>query len=131
MNDYAQILSIDGNEVGDSLKRSVLGNFNVLLGPFAPHLAEELNEMAGNTDSVFLSKKWVGYDPAAIAEEIVTLVVQVNGKIRGKLEIPVDSDDEKAESLALAEQNVRRYLDGKQIVKAIVVKNKLVNFVIK
>jgi len=130
MNDYTQIISIDGKAIGNSLKRSVLEDFNILLAPFAPHLAEELNEIAGNNDSVFVSKRWVDYDSAAIVEENVTLVVQVNGKIRGKLEIPVDSDDERAKSLALGEQNVKRYLEGKRIVKTIVVKNKLVNFVI-
>lgn len=119
------------NQVSDALQNLVLRDLNILLAPFAPHLAEELNELRGNIDSIFVSEKWVTYDPAAIAEENVTLVVQVNGKIRSKLEIPVDSDDEQVKSLALAEPNVKKYLDGKQILKAIVVKNKLVNFVIK
>jgi len=131
MNDYTQIVLSNGNSVRDAVKNFVLGNFNVLLAPFAPHLAEELNEMRGNKNSIFISERWVGYDPAAIVEENVTLVVQVNGKIRGKLEIPIDSSDEDIKKLSLAEPNVKKYLDGKQVIKAVVVKNKLVNFVIK
>ena len=87
--------------------------------------------MRGNKDSIFISGKWVSYDSTAIAEESVTLVIQINGKIRSKLEIPINSDDEAVKSLSLADPNVKKYLDGKQIVKAIVVKNKLVNFVIR
>ncbi|MGO9481011.1 MAG: leucine--tRNA ligase [Candidatus Kryptoniota bacterium] len=131
INDYLQILATGGDAVGDALKHVVLKDFNILLAPFAPHLAEELNEMRGNGNSIFLSEKWLSYDPAAFAEEQVTLVVQVNGKIRSKLEVPVDSDDEHVRSLSIAEPNVKKYLDGKQIIKTIVVKNKLVNFVIR
>ena len=121
------------NQVRDSLRKIVLKDLNILLAPFAPHLAEELNEMRGNKDSIFIPTKsgWVSYDPTAITEENVTMVVQVNGKIRSKLEVPINSAEEKVKSLALDEPNVEKYLDGKQIVKAIVVKNKLVNFVIK
>jgi leucyl-tRNA synthetase len=131
MNDYTAILSEDGDTVSKKMESFVLRNLNVLLAPFAPHLCEELNELRGNKESIFISEKWATYDPSAIVEENVTLVVQVNGKIRSKLEISIDSDDEKVKALALAEPNVKKYLDGKQIVKAIVVKNKLVNFVIR
>lgn len=131
MNDYTGILSTDGNTVSKELKIIVLRDFNVLLAPFAPHLSEELNEMRGNKESIFTSERWGNYDPSAIVEENVTLVIQVNGKIRSKIEVPVNSDDEQVKSLSAAEPNVKKYLDGKQIVKAIVVKNKLVNFVIR
>ncbi len=131
MNDYTGILSTEGETVSKEMKDFVLRNLNVLLAPFAPHLSEELNEMRGNKKSIFISEKWVNYDPSAITEENVTLVIQVNGKIRSKLEIPINSDDENVKALALAEPNVKRYLEGKEIVKAIVVKNKLVNFVIR
>jgi leucyl-tRNA synthetase len=130
MNDYTAILSEDGDTVSKKMESFVLRNLNVLLAPFAPHLCEELNELRGNKESIFISEKWATYDPSAIVEENVTLVIQVNGKIRSKLEISIDSDDEKVKALALAEPNVKKYLDGKEIVKAIVVKNKLVNFVI-
>ena len=131
MNDYTGILSTEGETVSKEMKDFVLRNLNVLLAPFAPHLSEELNEMRGNKKSIFISEKWVNYDPSAVTEENVTLVIQVNGKIRSKLEIPINSDDENVKALALAEPNVKRYLEGKEIVKAIVVKNKLVNFVIR
>ena len=96
------------------------GSCTPRLGPGSP------SKMRGNKDSIFISEKWVSYDPAAIAEESVTLIIQINGKIRSKLSIPINSDDEHVKSLSLAEPNVKKYLDGKQIVKAIVVKNKLV-----
>ncbi len=130
-NDYTQILAADDNSVSAGMKAFVLRNFNILLAPFAPHLAEELNEMQGSEKSIFVSARWAAYDPSAIAEENVTVVVQVNGKIRSKLEVPIDSDDERVKSLCIAEPNVKKYLDGKEIVKAIVVKNKVVNFVIR
>ncbi len=131
LNDYTQILTADGNTINDGLKTTVLNYLNVLIAPFAPHLAEELYQMSGRENSIFHSEKWVKFEPAAIAEEKVTLVVQVNGKIRSKIEIPVDVDDERVKSACLAEPNVEKYLVGKQVLKAIVVKNKLVNFVVK
>jgi leucyl-tRNA synthetase len=131
LNDYTEILSTEGGAVNDSLRGLVLRDLNVLLAPFAPHLAEELNEMRGNKSSIFVSEKWLSYDPAAIVEENVTLVVQVNGRIRGKLEVPINSDDEHVRSLSGVEPNVRKYLEGREIVKAIVVRNKLINFVVR
>ncbi len=129
MNDYMQIAA--GGEVGHEVQNYVLQSFNVILAPFAPHLAEELNEMRGGETSIFASAKWVKYDPHAIEEESVTLVVQINGKVRARLTLPVNSSDEKVKSISLAEPNVKKYLDGKEILKAIVVQNRLISFVVK
>jgi leucyl-tRNA synthetase len=117
--------------VDRDLQSLVLDELNILLAPFAPHLAEELYETRGGKPSLFSHAKWVKYDPSAIKEESVTLVVQVNGKVRAKLTVPVNSGEDAIKSTALADENIKRHLEGKQIVKAIVVPNKIVNFVIK
>ncbi len=119
------------DRVRNDLRNLVLKNLNILLAPFAPHLAEELNEMRGGLPSIFKRERWAKYDPEAIAEESATIVVQVNGKIRSKITVPVDSDDDHVRQLATSEDNVKKYLEGKNIVRAVVVKNRLVNFVVK
>lgn len=131
MNNYTQALSDNGNEISERVRNFVLQNFNILLAPFAPHLTEELNEMRGVKPSIFSIGNWISFDASAIVEENVTLVVQVNGKVRARLAVPVDSDDERVKSLSLAEPNVKKHLDGKEVLKAIVVKNRLVNFVVR
>ncbi|MCL4539757.1 MAG: leucine--tRNA ligase [Bacteroidetes bacterium] len=129
VNDFTQLSS--ENEIGPGLRSLVLNRFNVLLAPFAPHLSEELHELRGGEVPVFSSSRWPEYDASAITEENVTLVVQVNGKVRAKLTVPIDSTDEAVKSLASTEPNVQRHLEGKTILKTIVVQNRLLNFVIK
>jgi leucyl-tRNA synthetase len=102
----------------------------LLLAPFAPHMAEELWETLGHQGSVFTAK-WPGFDEEKMKKETITLVLQVNGKVRSTATVPIDSDDETLKAAALADGNVRRHLDSKQIVKVIVVKNKLVNVVVR
>ncbi len=131
LNGYTQTLGEDGKGVGSDLQRLVLDEFNILLAPFAPHLAEELYEMRGGKPSVFTSEKWVNYDAAAVEEESVTMVVQINGKVRARLTVPVNSSEEEVKSISLGDENVKRHLEGKKIVKAIVVPNKIVNYVVK
>ena len=93
MNTYTQILADEGSSVGHGLQAHVLRQINILLAPFAPHLSEELNEMRGGKPTIFSSEKWVTYDQTAIAEESVTIVVQVNGKVRAKLNVPINSTE--------------------------------------
>ena len=129
MNNYTQAIG-EGN-VNEELQSFVLGELNILLAPFAPHLAEEVYEMRGGRSSIFAASKWVSYDPAAIVEESVTMVVQVNGKVRAKLNVPIDSEEEAVKSIAFADDNVKRHLEGKSILKAIVVQNRIINFVVR
>ncbi|OYV87517.1 MAG: hypothetical protein B7Z63_02255, partial [Ignavibacteriae bacterium 37-53-5] len=131
MNSYTQVLGESGRGVTPDLQSFVLHEFNIILAPFAPHLSEELYEMLGGKPSIFSSAKWVKYDPGAIEEESATMVVQVNGKVRAKLTVPVNSTDDAVKSSALNDENVKRHLEGKQIVKAIVVPNKIINFVVR
>jgi leucyl-tRNA synthetase len=102
----------------------------LLLAPFAPHMAEELWEKLGHQESIFTAK-WPGFDEEKMKKETITLVLQVNGRVRSTVTVPINSDDEALKAAALADGNVRRHLDSKRIVKVIVVKNKLVNVVVR
>jgi leucyl-tRNA synthetase len=100
-----------------------------LLNPFVPHVCEELWQLLGHGESVEAAG-WPLWDEAALAAAEVTLVVQVNGKVRGKITVAVDADKQVIEREALAEQNVRRYLDGKSVRKVIIVPGRLINIVV-
>ncbi|MFO7764967.1 MAG: leucine--tRNA ligase [Pelovirga sp.] len=100
-----------------------------LLNPFVPHICEELWQVLGNHQSVEVSG-WPSWDKEALKTETITLVVQINGKVRGKIVMPVDADKNSIEAAALQEQNVQRYIDGKQVRKIITVPGRLVNLVV-
>ena len=101
----------------------------VLLNPISPHITEELNEQCG-FDPICLSK-WPTYDESKLENESYELVVQVNGKVRGKIELSMDTSKEEMETLAKELDNVKKYIENKEIVKIITVPKKLVNIVIK
>lgn len=100
-----------------------------LLAPFAPHIAEELWETIGHTNSVHL-QPWPTYDPAALVSDEITLVIQIMGKTRGTIQVPATTDKETLEKYALESEAAQRHLAGKEVKKVIVVPGKLVNFVI-
>lgn len=101
-----------------------------LLYPFAPHICEELNELINNKESLVYSE-WPSYDESKIVEDSYDLIVQVNGKIRGKIEVNINISEDEMKQIAFNNDNVKKYIDGKDIIKIIVVKNKLLNIVIK
>jgi leucyl-tRNA synthetase len=113
----------------DVRPRSVLGTFVLLLSPFAPHLAEELWRALGHKNTLAY-EHWPTYDEALTQTEVIEVPVQVNGKLRSKLMVPPDIAKEQLESLALADERVRSFIDGKQVRKVIVVPRKLVNIVV-
>lgn len=100
-----------------------------LLNPFVPHACEELWETLGHNESIERSG-WPQWDQAALVADEVTLVVQVNGKVRGKVEVAVDAAKEAIEAAALNEPNVKRFVEGKQVRKIIVVPGRLINIVV-
>ncbi|NOQ52174.1 MAG: leucine--tRNA ligase [Desulfuromonadaceae bacterium] len=100
-----------------------------LLNPFVPHTCEELWEMLGHHESIE-TVGWPQWEEAALLSAEITLVVQVNGKVRGKLAVAVDADKESIEAAALAEPNVQRFVEGKQVRKIIVVPGRLINIVV-
>jgi leucyl-tRNA synthetase len=121
-------------EVEDSLSRSaidqVLPSLVLLLAPFAPYLAEELWEHLGRTGPVF-RQSWPVYDEQLAEEDAAEVVVQVNGKLRARLFVPFGTPDDELKPLALADAKVQPFLDGKQVLKTIVVPDKLVNLVVR
>jgi len=101
----------------------------VLLAPFAPHIAEELWRLLGNSESVH-TQTWPAFDPAALVADEITLVIQVNGKKRADIQVPSQADKAELEKYARESEVVQRHLEGKEIKKVIVVPGKLVNFVV-
>ena len=100
-----------------------------LLAPFAPHMSEELWQELGNESSIHTSE-WPEWDEKYLVAESVTIVVQVNGKVRAQLELSVGADEATVVAVAKVDQKVAGYLDGKTIRKTIFVPNKLVSFVV-
>jgi len=108
----------------------ILPSLALLLGPFAPYLAEELWEQLGRKGPVF-RQPWPAYDEALTKEDAADIVLQVNGKVRGRLSVPFGTSEEELKKLALADPKVQPFIEGKQVVKVIVVPDKLVNIVVK
>ena len=102
----------------------------LLIGPFAPYLAEELWEQLGHTGPVF-RQPWPVFDTALAKEDAADVVLQVNGKVRGRLSVPFGTPQAEIEKLALADPKVQPFIAGKQVVKVIVVPDKLVNIVVR
>ncbi len=109
--------------------RKLMENFVLLLAPFAPHIAEEIWEILGHKKSTAY-EPWPIYDEAKCAESTVEVVLQINGKVRSKIAVARDTSNSELERLAFADSNIRRYTDGKHIIKKIIIPNKLVNIVI-
>jgi len=103
--------------------------FLKLLAPFAPHITEEMWEALGHDSSV-TTESWPTYEQGKLVDDVITLVVQVNGKVRGKLEVAADISEDDAKAAALAHENVAQWLDEKEPKKVIYVKGKLVSIVV-
>lgn len=101
----------------------------LLLSPFAPHISEELWKRLGNAPSIFKAR-WPVCDEELIKSEVITLVIQVNGKLRGKIEVPADLDEEAIKQQALADPKIQPWVAGKSVRKVIHVPGRLVNIVV-
>ncbi|MBU2471221.1 MAG: leucine--tRNA ligase, partial [Bacteroidetes bacterium] len=104
--------------------------FIKLLSPFAPHIAEEIWQKLGNSKTLAF-EDWPKYNEEKTKETAIEMVVQVSGKIRARFYIPVNTDEESVKKMVFDNESAQKYLEGKQIVKTIFVKNKLINFVVK
>jgi len=102
----------------------------LLLAPFAPHFAEELWEKIGKSYSIF-NQNWPSYDESKTQKKMIPIVVQVNGKVRSSIECEMDTPDNEVLDKAFLDEKVKKYVDGKTVIKKIVVKNRLVNLVVK
>jgi leucyl-tRNA synthetase len=103
-------------------------SLGLLLAPFAPHLAEELWEMMGNTDSVHLAQ-WPSCDEEIAREDRITVVLQVNGKLRDRISVAPGTPKADLEARALASERVQSHLQGKSVDQVVVVPDRLVNIV--
>ncbi|MDB9358542.1 class I tRNA ligase family protein, partial [Nodularia spumigena CS-587/03] len=101
----------------------------IMLAPFAPHIADELWQSLGNTNSIH-TQTWPSFDPAALVADEITLIIQINGKKRADIEVPAQADKAELEKYARESELVQRYIEGKEIKKVIVVPGRLVNFVV-
>ena len=101
----------------------------LLLAPFAPHLCEELWERLGHQDSL-AAHPWPAHDAAVLERADVQLVVQVNGKVRSRLTVPAQTGDDQVKALALADAQVKKFIDGQPVKQVIVVPKRLVNIVV-
>ena len=110
--------------------REAIETVVVLLAPIVPHVTEELWEMLGQKTQL-IDIPWPAFDPTVAAAEEITIVVQINGKLRGRLTVAADESDDRIKELALAEEKVAALLQGKTVVKEIYVPRKLVNIVVK
>lgn len=101
----------------------------LLLSPFTPHMAEEMWQLLGNKESV-LKAEWPRFSEEFLKEDVVTLVIQVNGKLRSKIEVPVDTQEDKLKELALADERLKPWIQDKPIRNLVIVPHKLINIVI-
>ncbi|MFT6562999.1 MAG: leucyl-tRNA synthetase [Limisphaerales bacterium] len=108
---------------------SVMNDFMLLLAPFAPHIAEELYAKANGVDSTLAYHPWPSHDEAHLVESTIEMAVQVNGKLRDRIQIPADMDKSDIERIAMESENVQRHTEGKNVKKVIVIQGKLVNIV--
>ena len=120
------------NDIYDagSVTRKELSVFISLLNPFAPHITEELNEILGNKELLAVSE-WPSFDEAKCVDATIEIVVQINGKVRTKMNIPAEISNEDAIALAKEDERIKEAIDGKTIVKELYVKGRLVNIVVK
>ncbi|MEO2067955.1 MAG: class I tRNA ligase family protein, partial [Desulfurobacteriaceae bacterium] len=102
----------------------------IMLSPFTPHIAEEMWEITGH-EKLLAESKWPEVDESALKVDEIEIPVQVNGKVRGKIVIPADASEDLVKDLALENEKIKKYVEGKSIVKFIYVKGRLVNIVVK
>ena len=120
------------NDIYDagSITKKEFRDLLILLYPFAPHISEELYQVIG-CEGVLSEQEWVTYDEALCVDDMIEIVVQINGKVKAKLEIPADAEKDDVLAQAAADAKIKEATAGKTIIKQIYVPKKLVNFVVK
>ena len=130
LTNYIQDYLNENEKPNIKVLREILENFIMILSPFAPFLSEELWEMIGNKASVQFNS-WPNYDENLIKRDKIELIVEVNGKVRGRFTIERDLDSNKIEEIVLNDDKIKKYIENKEIEKIVHIKNKLLNIVVK
>lgn len=117
-------------EINSEFLKEVVGDYLKLLAPFAPHFSEEQWELLGNSNSIF-KETWPIFNPKALVKDEVEIAIQVNGKIKAKINIPSGLEEEEIKTASLENDLVKDATEGKTVVKVIVIKGRLVNIVVK
>ena len=120
----------DDSEQGRAVTQEALEACVLLLSPIAPHITHSLWQSLGH-DNAVIDQPWPQADEAAMVKDEIQIIVQVNGKLRARIDVPADASREQIEEIAIADANVQRFTEDKTIVKIIVVPGKLVNVVVK
>ncbi len=126
------------NELGKNLaacrpglQSYTMARVTSMLAPLAPHLAEEIASILGREKSLFVEPDQFVPDPEALTVDVVTIAVQISGKMRGTVDMPVDSDQETVFEAAKGNDKTGKFIEGKEIIKVIFVKNKILNVIVK
>ncbi|MDH3348630.1 MAG: class I tRNA ligase family protein, partial [Desulfobulbaceae bacterium] len=123
------LISNPKSSLNPAVLKASLETSLLLLSPMVPHFCEETWEVVGHTHAIN-QKGWPIYNPEAAKEDELTIIVQVNGKVRGKLQVPADIDNDSIQQQALTDERVTNFIGDKEVKKIIVVKKKLVNIVV-
>ncbi|PWJ96130.1 leucyl-tRNA synthetase [Oceanotoga teriensis] len=129
-NELNNYLKNNENNLNYMLLREIADNFALMLSPIAPHISEELWHLL-NHESLVIDSNWPTVDEEALKVDELTIVIQVNGKLRSQLNVSVEEDSEIIKKLALEDEKILKHIEGKSIVKVIYVPKKLVNIVVK
>ena len=130
----AAMMALVNDFYARGLSRGDLEQLILLLSPFVPHIAEEMWEQAGfaaKYGKMAMQMPWPKYDEAKTVDAIREMAVQVNGKLRSTIKVAADADDETVLAASCADEKIKRQMEGMQLVKTIVVKNKLINLILK
>ena len=122
-------ISSNLNHVSKDLRREALMKFCILLAPFAPHISDEIWHLIGNSKSVHL-EQWPVFDEDALKENSYELVIQINGKVRDKINVEINISDDEIKEKTLVRTNVKKWIDNKTIRKIIIVKGRIINIVV-
>ncbi len=114
----------------DTVNNKTLKTFLLLLNPFVPHMAEELNEQMKAFESLSY-EMWPVYNAELAKSDLITIAIQVNGKLRGNIQVSSEIDNKTLKNEAANVEGVKKHLEGKDIIKKIVIPGRVVNFVVK
>ncbi|HAX61506.1 MAG TPA: leucine--tRNA ligase [Elusimicrobia bacterium] len=128
MEFYNEIARDGGRGTREQLK-DCIKTLVILLSPFAPHLCEEMWQILGHSESI-LKEKWPVWDETKLVQEKITIAVQINGKLRGQIEIKTDGAEKEILEIAKSDDKIKKYLENKKIIKTIFVPKKLLNIVV-